>query len=64
MSSCFVERTWPKNKEPSQLAIKCCRMAPSIELEADHIKDKARKDLLSLLEGVSEARMETQKKFC
>jgi hypothetical protein len=30
-------------------------MAPKIELEADHLRDKARKDLLALLEGVSKA---------
>jgi O-succinylbenzoate synthase len=30
-------------------------MAPKIELEADHLRDKARKDLLGLLEGVSKA---------
>lgn len=30
-------------------------MAPKIELEADHLRDKARKDLLGLLEGVSNA---------
>ena len=27
-------------------------MAPNIDREADHIRDKARKDLLALLEGV------------
>ena len=30
-------------------------MAPNIDREADHIRDKARKDLLALLEGVSKA---------
>jgi len=30
-------------------------MAPSIEQEADHLREKARKDLLGLLEGVSKA---------
>lgn len=33
-------------------------MAPKIELEADHLRDKARKDLLGLLEGVSKADIE------
>lgn len=32
-------------------------MAPNLELEADYIKEKARKDLLGLLEGVSETRI-------
>ena len=30
-------------------------MAPLVDPEADHIRDKARKDLLALLEGVSKA---------
>lgn len=30
-------------------------MAPTIDREADHVRDKARKDLLALLEGVSKA---------
>lgn len=30
-------------------------MAPKLELEAEHLRDKARKDLLGLLEGVSKA---------
>lgn len=30
-------------------------MAPNIDKEADHIRDKARKDLLNLLEGVRKA---------
>jgi hypothetical protein len=30
-------------------------MAPTIDREADHVRDKARKDLLALLEGVSMA---------
>jgi hypothetical protein len=34
-------------------------MAPKIELEADHLRDKARKDLLALLEGVSKAKLST-----
>lgn len=30
-------------------------MAPNIDREADYLRDKARKDLLGLLEGVSKA---------
>lgn len=30
-------------------------MAPNIDKEADHIRDKARRDLLKLLEGVRKA---------
>lgn len=30
-------------------------MAPSVDKEADHVRVKARKDLLNLLEGVSKA---------
>jgi len=30
-------------------------MAPNIDKEADHIRNKSRKDLLGLLEGVSKA---------
>jgi hypothetical protein len=30
-------------------------MAPRPELEAEHLREKARKELLSLLEGVSKA---------
>ena len=30
-------------------------MAPSVDKEADHVRGKARKDLLNLLEGVSKA---------
>jgi hypothetical protein len=30
-------------------------MAPNIDREADHIRDKARKELLALLEGVRKA---------
>lgn len=36
------------------------RMAPVVDREAEHIRDKARKDLLALLEGVSKAAAITQ----
>ncbi len=35
-------------------------MAPVVDREAEHIRDKARKDLLALLEGVSKAAAITQ----
>ena len=35
------------------------RMAPNIDREADYIRDKAKKDLLALLEGVSKATVRT-----
>lgn len=38
-------------------------MVPKIELEADYLREKARKDLLGLLEGVSRAAVDNVSLF-
>lgn len=53
----FVRFRQSRDKGSGEFNRKCASMAPNLELEADYIKDKARKDLLGLLEGVSERRI-------